>query len=42
MGRRVALFENTADLDLTGLADGTYTLRVTMPDGVVVRKVVKR
>ena len=41
-GRRVALFENTATLDLTGLAAGTYTLRITMPDGVAIRKVVKR
>ena len=42
VGRRVALFENTNTLDLSGLADGTYTLRVTMPEGVVLRKVVKR
>ena len=40
VGRRVALFENTATLDLSKLAEGTYTLKVTMPDGVVIRKVV--
>ncbi len=42
VGRRVAMFENTNTLDLSGLADGTYTLRVTMPEGVAIRKVVKR
>ena len=42
VGRRVALFENSTTLDLSGLADGTYTLRITMPDGVAVRKVVKK
>ncbi len=42
VGRRVAVFENTATLDLSNLAQGTYTLRVTMPDGVAIRKVVKK
>ena len=42
VGRRVALFENTNTLDLSGLVNGTYTLRVTMPDGVTLRKVVKK
>ncbi len=42
VGRRVALFENTNTLDLSGLADGTYTLRVTLPEGVSLLKVVKR
>ena len=42
VGRRVALFENTNTLDLTNLAAGTYTLRITMPEGVELRKVVKR
>ncbi|MBQ7710785.1 MAG: T9SS type A sorting domain-containing protein, partial [Bacteroidales bacterium] len=42
VGRRVAMFENTNTLDLSGLADGTYTLRVTMHEGVAIRKVVKR
>lgn len=41
-GRRVAMFENTNTLDLSKLAEGTYTLKVTMPDGVVIRKVVKK
>ena len=42
VGRRVAVFENTADLDLTGLAAGTYTLRITKPDGVFTRRVIKK
>ena len=42
VGRRVAMFENTNTLDLSHLADGTYTLRITMPEGVALRKVVKR
>ena len=41
VGRRVAMFENTNTLDLSGLADGTYTLRMTMPEGVAVKRVVK-
>ncbi len=41
VGRRVAVFENTNTLDLSGLAEGTYTLRVTMPEGVAVKRVVK-
>ena len=42
VGRCVAVFENTNTLDLSGLADGTYTLRVTLPEGVVLKKVVKK
>jgi len=42
VGRIVASYENTNTLDLTNLADGTYTLRITMPEGVTLRKVVKR
>ena len=42
VGRCVAVFEKTNTLDLTNLAAGTYTLRVTMPEGVELRKVVKR
>ena len=38
----MARFENTAILDLSLLADGTYTLRITTPDGVAIRKVVKK
>ena len=42
VGRLVAVYENTNTLDLTNLADGTYTLRITMAEGVALRKVVKR
>ena len=42
VGRCVAVFEETNTLDLTNLAAGTYTLRITMPEGVTLRKVVKR
>ena len=42
VGRRVAVFENSTDLDLSHLANGTYMLRVTLPDGVAIRKIVKR
>ena len=41
-GRRVARFENTNTLDLTNLPKGTYTLRITLAEGVALRKVVKR
>ena len=41
VGRRVALFENSRTIDLSNLADGTYALRITLPDAVVIKKVVK-
>lgn len=41
-GRRVVRFENTSTLDLSKLAEGTYTLKVTLPDGVTRRRVVKK
>lgn len=41
-GRKVAVFDNTNVIDLTNLPTGTYTLRVTLPEGTAVRKVVKR
>ena len=42
VGRCVAVFENTNMFDLTNLAAGTYTLRITLPEGTTLRKVVKR
>ena len=42
VGRRVALFENTNTIDLSNLAAGTYTLRISMPEGTTLRKIVKR
>ena len=41
MGQLVGVYDN-ADLDLGSLADGVYTLRITVPQGVTMRKVVKR
>ena len=42
VGRKVATFENTNTFDLSNLAEGAYTLRITLPEGVTVRKIVKR
>ena len=42
VGRCVTVFKETDTLDLSGLAAGTYTLRITMPDAVVIKKVVKK
>ena len=42
VGRCVAVYEHTNTIDLSALADGTYTLRITMPEGAVLRRVVKR
>ena len=41
-GRRVAVFEGQTTLDLSHLADGLYTLRITLPDRIEVRRVVKQ
>ena len=42
VGRCVAVFENSTTINLSNLADGTYTLRISLPEGVTLRKVVKR
>ena len=42
VGRRVAVFENTNTFDISNLAEGAYTLRITLPEGVTVRKVVRK
>ena len=42
VGRLVASYDNTNTIDLSKLPAGSYTLRITMPDGMAVRKVVKR
>ncbi|KWW26953.1 MAG: hypothetical protein AUK64_2369, partial [bacterium P201] len=39
VGRRVARYEQTDLIDLTDLAAGTYTLRITMPEGTTLRKI---
>ena len=41
-GRLVAVAENVINMDLSDLADGTYTLRITSQGNVVIKKVVKR
>ncbi|MCR4816826.1 MAG: T9SS type A sorting domain-containing protein, partial [Bacteroidales bacterium] len=42
VGRCVATFEGTNTFDISNLAQGSYTLRITLPEGVTVRKVVKK
>ena len=42
MGQLVAVFNNERDIDISHLSSGVYMLRVTLPQGVTVRKVVKK
>ena len=42
VGRLVATFENTNTFDISNLGEGAYTLRITLPEGITVRKVVKK
>ena len=42
MGQLVGVYENVNELNLGDLAKGVYMLRITVPQGVAVRKVVKR
>ena len=42
MGQLVRVYENVRDFDLGDLAQGVYVLRITVPQGVTMRKVVKR
>jgi len=41
MGQLVAVYNNESDISLNSLANGVYTLRITVPQGVTMRKVVK-
>ena len=41
-GRSVATFERHATIDLSRLATGIYTLRVTLPERIEVRRVMKQ
>ena len=41
-GRNVATFQSQTTLDLSRLASGLYTLRVTLPERIEVRRVVKQ
>jgi hypothetical protein len=42
MGRIVAEFENSYVIDLSKLTKGYYTLRITLPEGVAIRKVIRK
>ena len=43
MGQLVRVYDNVRNsIDLNNLSEGVYTLRITVPQGVTVRKVVKR
>ena len=42
MGQLVGVYENVNELNLGDLAKGVYMLRITVPQGVTMRKVVKR
>ena len=42
IGSLMAVYENVSQINISNLAEGIYFLRVTMPEGVAVRKVVKR
>ncbi len=41
-GQKVAVFENTSRIDISNLPSGVYILKVALPQGEAVRKVVKR
>ena len=41
-GQKVAVFENTSRIDISNLPSGVYILKVILPQGTAVRKVVKR
>ena len=41
MGQLVGVYDYN-EIDLGNLAEGVYTLRITVPQGVTMRKVVKR
>ena len=42
MGRIVAVYENSYIISLANLVNGIYTMRITLPDGVAIRRVVKK
>ena len=42
MGQIVGVYDNVRDIDISSLSKGVYTLRIIMPQGVAMRKVVKR
>jgi hypothetical protein len=42
MGRLVMTIENKHIIDLSKLSQGHYTLRITLPEGVAIRKVIRK
>ena len=42
MGQLVAVYDNENNISISSLAGGVYTLRITVPQGVTMRKVVKK
>ena len=42
MGQLVAVYNNENNINISSFAEGVYTLRITVPQGVTMRKVVKR
>ena len=42
MGQLVGVYDNASELNISELSNGVYMLRITVPQGVTMRKVVKR
>lgn len=42
MGKMVAVYENAYTIDISQLAKGYYAMRITTPEGVAVRKVIRK
>jgi hypothetical protein len=42
MGQKVAVFEEERDIDISQLPAGVYMFRITMPQGEIMRKVVRK
>ena len=42
MGQLVGVYDNANELNIGDLSDGVYMLRITVPQGVTMRKVVKK
>ena len=42
IGQLVAVYNNENKINISSFAEGVYTLRITVPQGVTMRKVVKR
>ena len=42
MGQLVGVYDHADELNISALSNGVYMLRITVPQGVTVRKVVKR